>query len=87
MADFSNGVHDRHGVDFEFHRLSGWPRPRVLILTSREMNPALQTLVALVLVALAVVGLIGRALAKKKSLGCGGGCGCSSRAIKTKARG
>jgi hypothetical protein len=51
------------------------------------MNPALQTLVALVLVALAVVGLIGRALAKKKSLGCGGDCGCSSRAIKTKARG
>jgi hypothetical protein len=47
----------------------------------------IQTLVALLLVALAVAGLIMRALAKKKSLGCGEDCGCTSRALKNKSRG
>jgi hypothetical protein len=51
------------------------------------MSPTIQTFIALVLVALAVVGLIVRALVKKKSLGCGGDCGCSSRVLKTKSRG
>jgi hypothetical protein len=51
------------------------------------MSPTIQTFIALVLVALALVGLIVRTLAKKKSHGCGGDCGCSSRGLKTKSRG
>jgi hypothetical protein len=87
MADFSNALYDRHGVDFEFHGLPRRSRARVLITTPLEMSPTIQTFIALVLVAIAVVGLVVRARAKKKSLGCGGDCGCSSRALKTKSRG
>jgi len=51
------------------------------------MSPVVQTLVALLLVALAVAGLITRTLRKKKSPGCGGDCGCPSRDLKNKSRG
>jgi hypothetical protein len=48
------------------------------------MSPALQSILALALVALAVVWLVRRSLAKKKA-GCGGDCGCPASEVKAAA--
>ena len=48
------------------------------------MTPALQTSLALAIVAVAAVWLVLRAVAKKKNPGCGGDCGCASSATKSK---
>ncbi|MES2694282.1 MAG: FeoB-associated Cys-rich membrane protein [Verrucomicrobiota bacterium] len=45
------------------------------------MSADLQTIAALVVVALAATWLIARALAKRRS-GCGGGCGCPTEKLK-----
>ncbi|MCX6955239.1 MAG: FeoB-associated Cys-rich membrane protein [Verrucomicrobia bacterium] len=45
------------------------------------MSPAVQSLVALALVALAAIWLVLRALAKKRNPGCGGDCGCPSQKL------
>jgi cobalamin synthase len=46
------------------------------------VNPSVQTILALVIVALAAGWLIWRAFAKKKAGGCGGDCGCASSDLK-----
>ena len=51
------------------------------------MSPALQSIVALAVVALAATWLVLRALAKKKTPGCGGDCGCPSSELKTRLKG
>ena len=51
------------------------------------MTPALQSIVALAIVALAGTWLVLRSLAKKKNPGCGGDCGCPSGELKAKLRG
>jgi hypothetical protein len=48
------------------------------------MSPALQTILALALVALAATWLVRRSLAKKKA-GCGGDCGCPASEVKAAA--
>ncbi|MBC7368327.1 MAG: FeoB-associated Cys-rich membrane protein [Undibacterium sp.] len=50
------------------------------------MSPALQSIVALAIVALAATWLVLRSLAKKKNPGCGGDCGCPSDELKAKLR-
>jgi hypothetical protein len=50
------------------------------------MSPAIQSLVALVLVALAASWLVLRAFAKKKTPGCGGDCGCPATDLKPKLK-
>ncbi len=50
------------------------------------MNPEIQTLLALVVVATAATWLVLRALAKRKNPGCGGDCGCPSSEIKLKPK-
>jgi len=49
------------------------------------MSPALQTILALVIVALAAIWLVRRSLAKKKAGGCGGECGCPASEVKAAA--
>jgi hypothetical protein len=49
------------------------------------MSPQLQTLAALVVVALAAAWLVRRSLAKKKNPGCGSDCGCASSDVKAAA--
>ena len=51
------------------------------------MSPALQSIFALAVVALAATWLVVRAFAKKKHPGCGGDCGCRSGELKAKLRG
>ena len=51
------------------------------------MSPALQSIVALAIVALAATWLVLRSLAKKKTPGCGGDCGCPSDELRAKLRG
>lgn len=46
------------------------------------MSPELQTLAALVVVAVAAVWLVRRALAKRKNPGCGTDCGAVSPELK-----
>jgi hypothetical protein len=50
------------------------------------MNSSTQTLIALVLVAVAASWLVLRALAKKKNPGCGGDCGCATDELKAKLK-
>jgi hypothetical protein len=50
------------------------------------MSPALQTLAALAVVAVAATWLVLRALAKKKTPGCGGDCGCPSQKFPSAPR-
>jgi hypothetical protein len=50
------------------------------------MSSEWQTIVALLLVALAVVALVRTAVKKKKSPGCGGDCGCPTDDFKTKLK-
>lgn len=47
-----------------------------------NMTPQVQTIVALVIVALAAVWLVVRALAKRKQPGCGTDCGAVSPEIR-----
>ena len=49
------------------------------------MSPTLQSILALAIVALAVIWLVRRALAKRKNPGCGGDCGCPSSEVKAAA--
>ena len=49
------------------------------------MSPALQSILALALVAFAVIWLVRRSLAKKKAGGCGGDCGCPASEVKVRA--
>jgi hypothetical protein len=49
------------------------------------MNSAVQSIVALVVVALAAGWLVYRSLMKKKNSGCGGGCGCPASEVKAAA--
>ena len=49
------------------------------------MSPQLQSLLALVLVALAAGWLLYRSLAKQKASGCGGDCGCPASEVKAAA--
>ena len=46
------------------------------------MNPAVQTILALAVVALAVAWLVRRAIAKRKNPGCGDDCGAVSPELK-----
>lgn len=46
------------------------------------MTAEVQTIAALAIVALAATWLIVRALAKRRSSGCGGECGCPSEKLK-----
>jgi hypothetical protein len=50
------------------------------------MNAPLQTILALVVVAIAATWLVARAFVKRKQPGCGGGCGCPSPELKAKLR-
>ncbi len=50
------------------------------------MSSTLQTIVALVIVALTATWLVLRALAQRKNPGCGGYCGCPTTDIKAKLR-
>lgn len=50
------------------------------------MSPAVQSIVALAVVAFAAVWLVLRSLAKNKKPGCGGDCGCSSSDLKPKLK-
>ena len=50
------------------------------------MSSSLQTILALVIVALAATWLVRRALAKKKNPGCGSDCGCAPDELKTKLK-
>jgi hypothetical protein len=47
------------------------------------MSPAVQSLAALAVVALAATWLLLRAVAKKKNPGCGGDCGCPATELKS----
>ena len=51
------------------------------------MSPALQSIVALAVVAIAATWLVLRSLAKKKNPGCGGDCGCPTDELKAKLKG
>jgi hypothetical protein len=46
------------------------------------MTPEIQTTLALVVVALAVIWLIARAIAKRRNPGCGSDCGAVSPELK-----
>lgn len=48
------------------------------------MSPTLQSILALIVVAIAVTWLVRRSLAKKKA-GCGGDCGCPASEVKERA--
>jgi hypothetical protein len=50
------------------------------------MSPQFQTVAALVIVALAAIGLLLRSLVKKKNPGCGGACACSSGEPKARLK-
>lgn len=49
------------------------------------MTPAIQSILALAVVAFAVIWLVRRSLAKKKAGGCGGDCGCPASEVKSAA--
>jgi len=50
------------------------------------MSSPLQTIAALVAVAIAATWLLWRTFAKKKNPGCGGDCGCSTDPLKAKLK-
>ena len=53
--------------------------------SASDMTPALQSILALAIVACAAVWLVRRSLAKKKAGGCAGDCGCPSSEVKAAA--
>ncbi|MSU48463.1 MAG: FeoB-associated Cys-rich membrane protein [Opitutus sp.] len=50
------------------------------------MSPEFQTIAALVVVALAAIGLIVRAMVKRRHPECGGGCGCAANDVRSKMK-
>jgi hypothetical protein len=50
------------------------------------MTPQLQSVLALIVVAVAVTWMIARTLAKRKKPGCGGDCGCPPSEFKAKLK-
>ena len=50
------------------------------------MNAEIQTLGALIVVAVAATWLVLRALAKRNNPGCGGDCGCPTDELKAKLK-
>jgi hypothetical protein len=50
------------------------------------MNAPLQTILALVVVAIAAIWLVARVVVKRKAPGCGGDCGCASTGLKAKIK-
>jgi hypothetical protein len=48
------------------------------------VTPAIQTILALIVVAGAAAWLVMRSLAKRKNPGCGGDCGCPTDELKAK---
>ena len=52
------------------------------IIIPPPMSSDFQTIAALIVVALAVGGLIARAVLKRRKPGCGGDCGCPTRELK-----
>jgi hypothetical protein len=56
------------------------------IAAKNKMSPQIQTLLALLVVAIAATWLVVRSLAKKKHPGCGGDCGCSNNELKAKLK-
>ncbi len=49
------------------------------------MSPALQSILALAIVAFAVIWLVRRSRAKNKAGGCGHDCGCPASEVKSAA--
>ena len=49
------------------------------------MSPTLQSILALVVVAVAAVWLVRRSLARRKNPGCGNDCGCPANEVKVRA--
>jgi hypothetical protein len=80
VAPVPNCVHDWHRVDFIIGCLPG--RSRIWLL----MNPQVQSLLALLIVAVAAIWLVRRSLAKRKNPGCGGDCGCPSTELKAQLK-
>lgn len=50
------------------------------------MSPALQSLLALLVVAAAAAGLLWRTFHRKRRAGCGGDCGCPAGDLKSRLR-
>jgi hypothetical protein len=50
------------------------------------MSSSFQTIVALVIAAVAATWLIARTLAKRRNPSCGGDCGCEASDLKAKVR-
>lgn len=50
------------------------------------MGPSLQTILALVVVAIAATWLVWRAVAKRKNPGCGGDCACPTDELKAQLK-
>ena len=50
------------------------------------MTPEIQTIIALVVVAVAIIWLVARAMAKRRNPGCGGDCGCPSSELKAQLK-
>lgn len=50
------------------------------------MTSSLQTILAVTIVAACLVGLVVRAMLKRRKPGCGGDCGCASSQIRARAR-
>jgi hypothetical protein len=48
------------------------------------MTAELQTVLALVIVAVAATWLVARTFGKQQKPGCGGGCGCPTEQLKSK---
>jgi len=51
-----------------------------------SMNSDIQTIAALVVVAVAATWLVRLAIAKRRNPGCGGGCGCAADDFKAKLK-
>jgi hypothetical protein len=50
------------------------------------MNDQIQTIAALVVVAVAMTWLVLRSVAKRKKGGCGGDCGCPTSELKARGK-
>jgi hypothetical protein len=50
------------------------------------MSAVFQSIVALVIVAIAATWLVARTLAKRRNPSCGGDCGCEASDLKAKVR-
>lgn len=50
------------------------------------MSPEIQTILALIIVAIAATWLVARAVKKRRNPGCASDCGCPSTDLKAKVR-